>query len=236
MYETKPKKKNNNDQAGPKAVLPRLEVILPERQYTTVTNSDGQQQKMEQPYTGLRASGLEYEHFCKHIMRRGYGMGRFKEKALKQELKDFMKPGFEAFLLLAFENIIQAFLDEKAEKDRKKQHESSGMEDDEDNDNDEEGNGEETKKVTMTFQNFKYTGNARCATRNCGWSGSAMERYNELHYLVVRDREINSSFDKQLADTLAIEYKKRGANGGVSKAKFVAPINDVSKNTNWNDL
>ena len=154
-------------------------------------------------------------------------MQKFKEKALKQELKDFMPPGFEAFLLLAFENIIQAFLDEKAEKDKKKEDEANGIEERE-----QEGAQQETKKVTMTFQNFKYTGNARCASRNCGWSGSAMKRYNELYSLVAMDRKSNGSFDKKLAADLAVEYKKRGANVGAPKAKHVAPVNDVS-GANW---
>ena len=152
--------------------------------------------------TKLRSDGDTYGKFCKMIMPRAYGISKWKAKVTEKPIQGFMSKSFEAFVLLAYENVMYSVTSE--------------------------GNS----------TTYKYTKNNNNMTgRNNGWSFEAIDRFNELHGRIERDRIDHPGFDddflkKQKEDLYG---KKRKNQNDCLENKRVA-LNDFSKIENWSNI
>ena len=62
----------------------------------------------------------DYSLFCDNILKYGYGVSKWKTRCVHQKMSTFIRPAFEAFVLLAYENCYEAYKDGEATKDPSK--------------------------------------------------------------------------------------------------------------------
>ena len=56
-------------------------------------------------------SSEDYFLFCDTILKAGFGVAQWKSKCVAKKMSSFIKPAFEAFVLLAYENCYEAYKD-----------------------------------------------------------------------------------------------------------------------------
>ena len=56
-------------------------------------------------------SSEDYFLFCDTILKAAFGVAQWKSKYMAKKMSSFIKPAFEAFVLLAYENCYEAYKD-----------------------------------------------------------------------------------------------------------------------------
>lgn len=169
--------------------------------------------------TNMRTSP-DWPKFCDYIMKQAFGVIKWRERVVEKELQDFVKPSFEAFCLLCYENCYDSYM-EKEEQERNAEAAAAAA-----------SNIYKRKK-------FKYTSESRVAARNKGWPKKAIERYNELHDRVKRDRRENFDWDVQYKmiklEEIRSKKKKVARDEGADEAIDDA-AHDIVDNIDWNEI
>jgi hypothetical protein len=117
----------------------------------------------------------DFDLYCDSIMKQAFGVIKWKSKVVQMEISKFVKPSFEAFCLLAYDNCYSAYVKDKSTE--------------------EVTNQDIDTRPNRTRKKFKYTSDSRLAGRNKGWPGEAINLYNELFEKVKKDRVENCGWD-----------------------------------------
>lgn len=153
--------------------------------------------------SSLRRS-KDYKLFCSTILRKAYGEHRWRKKERTHDVQAIVRPSFESFVLLAYENCYGTFKDCQS------------------------------VDQIPAKKNFKYTGDkSRCA-RNKGWGLAAIDRYNEFHSRIVEDRRINKCVDEEFfKETQERLCRKRKRVDVQVEEEVRLAVNDIGEVTDW---
>ena len=159
-----------------------------------------------------------YERFCTTMVKRAFGIAKWKEKSLEKPMRDFISVSFEAFVLVAYENVYEVYKD--GIPDVKEAEPEVGV--------------DGTKKRKPNHD-FVYTNDARCSKRNGGWKSTAYVKMNEYLCRIRKDREENRKFDEAMLKKLARKTRAKQTEEESAIAQIVIQ-HDFGGNINWAEV